>query len=193
MPVDLAGFITFLKEHAMEHGFHVHDERHFLETYSLRQSWEIDLHPESACNGPLDLNLAFHIEPRVLLAAEDAGVEDAELPDDEFPVPLLFNWRLPALDNPPDLVMLATELAGIGGVNVPIEVSGVDSFGPLSAGPLRELSLTGTVTIPIAKLMYDPDSLCEMLDRAREVSNFLVEVVDGWGPLPPEPEIQPMQ
>lgn len=193
MPVDLAGFITFLKEHAMEHGFHVHDERHFLETYSLRQSWEIDLHPESACNGPLDLNLAFHIEPRVLLAAEDAGVEDAELPDDEFPVPLLFNWRLPALDNPPDLVMLATELAGIGGVNVPIEVSGVDSFAPLSAQPLRELSLTGTVTIPIAKLMYDPDSLCEMLDRAREVSEFLVEVVDGWGPLPPEPEIQPMQ
>ncbi len=193
MPVDLAGFITFLKEHAMEHGFHVHDERHFLETYSLRQSWEIDLHPESACNGPLDLNLAFHIEPRVLLAAEDAGVEDAELPDDEFPVPLLFNWRLPALDNPPDLVMLATELAGIGGVNVPIEVSGVDSFAPLSAQPLRELSLTGTVTIPIAKLMYDPDSLCEMLDRAREVSEFLVEVVDGWGPLPPESEIQPMQ
>lgn len=193
MPVDLAGFITFLKEHAMEHGFHVHDERHFLETYSLRQSWEIDLHPESACNGPLDLNLAFHIEPRVLLAAEDAGVEDAELPDDEFPVPLLFNWRLPALDNPPDLVMLATELAGIGGVNVPIEVSGVDSFAPLSEKPLRELSLTGTVTIPIAKLMYDPDSLCEMLDRAREVSDFLVEVVDGWGPLPPEPEIQPMQ
>ncbi len=193
MPVDLAGFITFLKEHAMEHGFHVHDERHFLETYSLRQSWEIDLHPESACNGPLDLNLAFHIEPRVLLAAEDAGVEEAELPDDGFPVPLLFNWRLPALDNPPDLVMLATELAGIGGVNVPIEVSGVDSFGPLSATPLRELSLTGTVTIPIAKLMYDPDSLCEMLDRAREVSNFLVEVVDEWGPLPPEPEIQPLQ
>ncbi len=184
MPVDLAGFITFLKEHAMEHGFHVHDERHFLETYSLRQSWEIDLHPESACNGPLDLNLAFHIEPRVLLAAEDAGVEEPDFPDDEFPVPMLFNWRLPALENPPDLVMLATELAGIGGVNVPIEVSGVDSFAPLSSAPLRELSLTGTVSIPIARLMYDPDSLCEMLDRAREVSEYLVDMVDGWGPIP---------
>jgi len=188
MPVDLAGFITFLKEHAMEHGFHVHDERHFLETYSLRQSWEIDLHPESACDGPLDLNLAFHIEPRVLLAAEDAGVDEPGFGEDDFPVPMLFTWRLPALGNPPDLVMLATELSGIGGINVPIEVSGVDYFGPLSTEPLRELSLTGTINIPIARLMYDPDSMCEMLDKAHDVSNHLVDAVETWDPIPMPPE-----
>jgi hypothetical protein len=43
--IDLAGFVADLKDHAVEHGFHVHDERHFVESYSLRQNWEVDLHP----------------------------------------------------------------------------------------------------------------------------------------------------
>ena len=50
--IDIAGFVTDLKSHAIDHGFHVHDERHFIETYSLRQLWEVDLHPaESAAGG----------------------------------------------------------------------------------------------------------------------------------------------
>ena len=63
MAIDIAGFVTDLKDHAIEHGFHVHDERHFMETYSLRQSWEVDLHPEDACGGPLDLHLSLDVEP----------------------------------------------------------------------------------------------------------------------------------
>lgn len=43
--IDVAGFVADLKDHAVDHGFHVHDERHFVETYSLRQAWEVDLHP----------------------------------------------------------------------------------------------------------------------------------------------------
>ena len=61
--IDVAGFVADLKDHAAEHGFHVHDERHFVETYSLRQAWEVDLHPEEACNGPLDLHLALEVDP----------------------------------------------------------------------------------------------------------------------------------
>ena len=49
------GFVADLKDHAVEHGFHVHDERHFVESYSLRQNWEVDLHPEEGCEGPVDL------------------------------------------------------------------------------------------------------------------------------------------
>ena len=130
MAIDLAGFITYLKDHAIEHGFHVHDERHFIETYSLRQAWEVDLHPESACDGPLDLNLAFDVEPRVLLSLEErvAALEPSyEDPDGEFRIPLVFNWALPPLDDPPELVVLAAELGGVGGVGLPIEVSGVES------------------------------------------------------------------
>ncbi|MEZ5137184.1 MAG: hypothetical protein R2699_19610 [Acidimicrobiales bacterium] len=45
--IDVAGFVADLKDHAVDHQFHVHDERHFVETYSLRQSWEVDLHPRT--------------------------------------------------------------------------------------------------------------------------------------------------
>ena len=42
--IDVAGFVADVKSQAIDHGFHVHDERHFVETYSLRQLWEVDLH-----------------------------------------------------------------------------------------------------------------------------------------------------
>ena len=49
--IDVAGFVADLRSQAIDHGFHVHDERHFVETYSLRQLWEVDLHSEEACSG----------------------------------------------------------------------------------------------------------------------------------------------
>src|SRR3954447_19042155 len=69
--IDVPGFVADLKDHAADHGFHVHDERHFVETYSLRQAWEVDLHPEAACEGPLALHLSLEVDPRQLLAFED--------------------------------------------------------------------------------------------------------------------------
>src|SRR5688500_20198038 len=62
--IDIAGFVADLKDHAVEHGFHVHDERHFVESYSLRQTWEVDVHPEDACEGPVDLYLSLEVDPR---------------------------------------------------------------------------------------------------------------------------------
>src|ERR1700674_4788226 len=84
--IDVAGFVADLKDHAVEHRFHVHDERHFVESYSLRQTWEVDLHPEEGCEGPVDLYLSLEIDPRVLLGFEDAVIEraDVEDPPDEF-------------------------------------------------------------------------------------------------------------
>src|SRR6201994_4336122 len=84
--LDVAGFVADLKDHAVEHGFHVHDERHFVESYSLRQTWEVDLHPEEGCEGPVDLYLSLEIEPRVLLGFEDAviGLPEDEEPDDDY-------------------------------------------------------------------------------------------------------------
>src|SRR4051812_28984329 len=83
--IDVAGYVTELKDHAVDHGFHVHDERHFVETYSLRQAWEVDLHPEEGCGGPLDIHLSLEVDPRVLLSFEDVVMDlpdDAEPPDD---------------------------------------------------------------------------------------------------------------
>jgi len=184
MAIDIAGFITYLKDHSVEHGFHVHDERHFIETFSLRQAWEVDVHPESACDGPLDLNLAFDVEPRVLLALEDQVAtmeDDYSAPEGDFRLPLLFNWNLPTLKRPPDLVVLAAEVAGIGGPDLPIEVSMVESTGALSTGADVRLSITGRVEVSLVDVMMGQEKMCDTLDRCHDVSEFLVAQADAWG------------
>ncbi len=189
MSIDVAGFITYLKDHAVEHGFHVHDERHFIETYSLRQAWEVDMHPDFACDGPLDLNLAFDVEPRMLL---DLDEQMAEM-DDQYAEPagdwrqqLVFNWGLPALQSPPDLVILSTELAGIAGTLIPIEVSAVDSFAALSDSPERRLSMVGRFDVSLVDVMLGREKLCDVLDRCRDVSSWLIENAEAWKPIYPE-------
>lgn len=183
MPVDLASTITYLKDHALEHGFHVHDERHFIETYTLRQSWEIDVHPADACTGPLDLHIAVDVEPRLLLQFEDALNETDDVPEDDndkYTVTFFFNWSLPPLETPPDLIMLSAELAGIGGIDLPIEVSSVESMGALSSSEDRRLSVVGVVKRSLVDLMFRQDSFCEVFDRVHEVSMHLVEHAGDW-------------
>src|SRR4051794_11532407 len=141
--IDVAGYVAELKEHAVDHAFHVHDERHFVETYSLHQAWEVDVHPKEGCGGPLDLHLSLEVDPRVLLAFEDVVEslpEDAEPPDDFF-FPLSFTWALPPLPHAPDLLRLAIDLAGVGGLELPLEVSAIDSFASATDAAERSLSV----------------------------------------------------
>jgi hypothetical protein len=183
MAVDLAGTITYLKDHAVEHGFHVHDERHFVETYTLRQAWEVDVHPAEACEGPLDLHVAIDLDPRVVLDLEDTLIDSADVPEDpagKFVVPFLFNWSLPPLGDRPDLIVLAAELAGKGGLELPIEVSAVDTFGALSAGVESQLSIVAKVDVSLIDLMYRQDTLCEVLDRVHDISLYLIEESRSW-------------
>lgn len=181
--VDIAGFVANLKDHAIEHGFHVHDERHFVETYTLRQNFEVDLHPESACGGPLDLHMALEVEPRTVLAFEDrvVALEDPEAePEDLFHVPLFFNWDLPPLSEPPDLLVLATELAGVAGPILPMEVSAIDSTPSVTDPPERRLAMVGRVEVSLADVYMGRDPLCDVLDRCLEVSEFLLKQADTW-------------
>ena len=192
MAIDIAGFITYLKDHAVEHGFHVHDERHFIETFSLRQAWEVDVHPESACDGPLDLNLAFDVEPRILLALEDkvSKMDDGySVPEGEFRLPLLFNWNLPTLRKPPELVMLAAEVSGIGGPELPIEVSAVESTGALATVPDVRLAITGKVEVSLVDVMMGQEKMCDTLDRCRDVSEYLVLQAETWGVVYPSEDL----
>ena len=101
--IDVAGFVADLKDHAVDHGFHVHDERHFVETYSLRQAWEVDLHPEEACGGPLDLHLSLEVDPRRCSRSRTRcwRCPTATKPPDEFHFPLMFTWALPPLPSAP--------------------------------------------------------------------------------------------
>ncbi len=181
--IDVAGYVAELKDHAVDHGFHVHDERHFVETYSLRQVWEVDLHPEEGCGGPVDIHLSLEVDPRVLLAFEDAVVdlpEDAD-PPDEFHFPLVFTWALPPLSSGPDLLLLATELAGVGGPNLPLEVSAIDSFGAVTDAPDRSLTIVARQRVSLARVLRGEEMLCEVLDQCLAVSRFLLEQAPGWG------------
>lgn len=180
--VDLAGFVADLKAHTTEHGFHVHDERHFVETYSLRQVWEVDLHLEDACDGPLDLHIALEADPRVQLAFEDAVAQlpPDEVPDDTYLLPLTFSWELPPLRHGPDLLVLATELASLGGTELPMRVSAIDSFLEVTDPAERTLTLSATRQISLAKVLVGEESMCDDLDRARRVSTFLLENAPEW-------------
>ena len=180
--IDIAGFVALLKDHAIDHGFHVHDERHFVETYSLQQAWEIDLHPEVACGGPLDLHLSLEVDPRVLLAFEDevAELPETEDPADTFQFPLTFSWGLPPLPQSPDLLVLATELAGIGGTELPLEVQALDSIVLVTDAPARSLTITARVPVSLSRVFTGEERLCDFLDRAREVTEFLLDRVPSW-------------
>lgn len=180
--IDIAGFVADLKDHAVDHGFHVHDERHFVETYSLRQAWEVDLHPEEACGGPLDLHLSLEVDPRILLSFEDLviGLPEDEDPPDSFWFPLVFTWSMPPLSHGPDLLRLATELAGIGGTELPLEVSAIDSFPSATDPPERSLTIVARVEVRLAKLFTGQEQLCDVLERCADVSHHLLAKAPSW-------------
>ena len=180
--IDVAGYVADLKVHASDHGFHVHDERHFVETYSLRQAWEVDLHPEEGCGGPLDLHLALEVDPRVLLSFEDVVMalpEDDE-PPDQFHFPLTFTWALPPLPQGPDLLQLHLDLAAVGGVDLPLEVSAIDSFPSATDAPERSLTIIARQQVSLAHVLAGEETLCDTLDRSLAVSRHLLERAPGW-------------
>jgi hypothetical protein len=180
--IDLPGFVADLKDHAVEHGFHVHDERHFVESYSLRQNWEVDLHPEEGCEGPVDLYLSLEVDPRVLLGFEDAVLarDDDDDPPDEFHLALAFTWALPPLHHSPDLLVLATELAGVGGPDLPLEVSAIDSFPSATDAPETSLRVVASLPLSLVRMRNGDEVTCDLLDRCLAVSRYLLERAPGW-------------
>lgn len=177
--IDIDGFVAAEKVHAIEHGFHVHDERHFIETYSLGQQWEVDLHPEDACGGPLDLHLSLEVDPRVVLSFEDRALEVEDV-EDVYHLPLYFNWVLPPLPSPPDLLVLATDLAGVAGPDLPLEVAAIDSFPSATDAPVRSLAITGRVEVSLRQVYFAEVQLCDVYDRCHDVSEYLLKRAPGW-------------
>ena len=180
--IDVPGFVADLKGHAVDHGFHVHDERHFVETYSLRQAWEVDLHPEEGCGGPLDLHLSLEVDPRVLLSFEDVVVDlpdDAE-PPEQFHFPITFTWALPPLPHGPDLLQLHLDLAGKAGMDLPLEVSAIDSFPSTTDAPERSLTIIAHQRVSLSRILSGEELLCETFDRCLAVSRHLLDGAPRW-------------
>ena len=147
-----------------------------------RRYLHLDLHPEEGCNGPLDLHLALEVDPRVLLAFEDIVVElpEGKEPPDEFSFPLTFTWALPPLPHGPDLLRLALDLAEIGGVELPLESSAIDSFASATDAAERRITIVARQDVSLAKVLAGEELLCDTFDRALAVSQFLLERAPAW-------------
>jgi hypothetical protein len=119
-----------------------------------------------------------------LLGFEDEIIKLDDVDDDPpmgFTFPLLFTWTLPPLPQPPDLLVLATELAGVGGVDLPVEVSAIDSFPSVTDAPERSLSIVARISIELADVYLNNDgSVSDSLDRCKHVSLYLLDRADAW-------------
>lgn len=180
--IDIAGYVANLKEHSIDHGFHVHDERHYIETYSLRQTWEVDLHPDDSCGGPLDIHLTITADPRTMLALEDVVMSSPEgdLPPDEFWIPLEFSFSLPPLGSPPDLLQLSAALAPLGDTELPVSVSAIDSLPSPTDAAQRHLTLLARTELSLRSLLDGEDAMCGVFDRCAKIAQHLLSNADAW-------------
>jgi hypothetical protein len=106
-------------------------------------------------------------------------------PDDDPPLgfsfPLMFTWTLPPLPRPPDLLVLATDIAGVGGPDLPVEVSAIDSFASVTDAPERSLSLVARITVELSDVYSgNEEAFCDTLIRCRDVSLYLLDHAPIW-------------
>ena len=101
-------------------------------------------------------------------------------PPEGFSFPLTFTWVLPPLPKGPDLLVLATDLAGIGGPDLPLDVSAIDSYLAVTDAPERSLTLVARVDVSLDRIFTGQEMLCEALDRCHAVSTYLLERAPAW-------------
>ena len=125
---------------------------------------------------------ADRLERRVRVLEDEvyALPDPADAPSDDLRFPLLFTWSLPPLTNGPDLLVLATELAGVGGPNLPLDISAVDGFAAVTDAPERSLNVVARVELPLSRIYLGEDDLCDVLDRCHAVSDYLLDRATVW-------------
>jgi hypothetical protein len=130
----------------------------------------------------VDLYLSLEIDPRVLLGFEDAVVArpEGDDPPDDYSFPLNFTWGLPPLPHGPDLLVAATELAGVGGPDLPLEVSAIDSIPSATDAPERALRVVAHQGISLLRIRDGDAVSCELLDSCLAVSRHLLREAEGW-------------
>ena len=106
--------------------------------------WEVDLHPEEGCEGPVDLYLSLEIDPRVLLGFEDAVIERGRRrgPARRLPLPAqLHVGAAAACRTAPTCSCSPPSSPASGGPDLPLEVSAIDS---IPAAPTRRSARCGS-------------------------------------------------
>jgi hypothetical protein len=77
-------------------------------------------------------------------------------------------------------LVLATDLAGIGETELPLEVSAIDSFAAVTDAPERSLSVVARIEVSLTAIYRNEEQLCDVLDRCLAVSEFLVNNAPAW-------------
>jgi hypothetical protein len=118
----------------------------------------------------------------VLLTFEDRMMElpEGADPPGDHAFPLIFTWVLPPLPKGPDLLVLATDLAGTSGTDLPLEVSAIDSFASVTDAPERSLTIVSRIEVGLDRIFLGQEQLCEVLDRCHDVSMFLLDRAPAW-------------
>ena len=69
---------------------------------------------------------------------------------------------------------------GIGGPDLPVEVSAIDSYGAPTDAPERALTVVSRLNVSLTRILRGEELLCDPLDRCLEVSRFLLDRVPDW-------------
>ena len=80
----------------------------------------------------------------------------------------------------PTCSSLATELAGIGGPDLPLEVSAIDSIPAATDAPERALRVVAHQRVSLLRIRDGDAVSCELLDRCLAVSRHLLDQAEGW-------------
>ncbi len=72
------------------------------------------------------------------------------------------------------------DLAGVGGVDLPLEVSATDTYPSATDPSERRLTITSRVSVSLTKVLAGEDLLCDTLDRCMTVSRYLLDRAPAW-------------
>ena len=84
------------------------------------------------------------------------------------------------LPNGPDLLRLAIDLAGIGGIELPLEVSAIDSYASATDAAERRLTIVARSPVSLTRVLAGEEMMCDVFDRCLAVSRYLLDSAGGW-------------
>ena len=74
----------------------------------------------------------------------------------------------------------AMDMAGVGGIELPLEVSATDSYPSATDPSERRLAITARLSVSLTKVFAGEDLLCDTLERCMTVSRYLLDRAPAW-------------
>ncbi len=71
-------------------------------------------------------------------------------------------------------------MAGVGGPDLPLEASAIDSYASATDAPERSLTIVARLQVSLAQVLQGEEALCETLDRCLAVSRYLLDRAPAW-------------